>query len=200
VNGYLDVKHPLLLTGTLDLTGTANIATAFSFDDILFRGGSLNANSITLPAGHRISGWGQVNGNLVNAGIIEPGSSPGMFVVDGDYTQSGTLVIEIFDMASFDEVVVRGNALLGGTLEVSLLDGAWFGEGASFAFLTAATRTGGFSQMILPTMPNGDPIFSLSYNSTGTSLTALETVPEPGTLSFLAAGGTMLLLRRNHGR
>ncbi len=135
---------------------------------------------------------------MINDGTVSPGNSPGLLEIDGDYTQTGTLEIEILGdaLTDFDRLTVTGSAFLGGTLEVTLLDGAFFGLDDTFEFLTASFIGSIFDDVILPTNDLGDPIFALSYGSDYAMLTALEPVPEPATLSLLLAGGLALLRRR----
>ena len=85
-------------------------------------GGTLNC------AEGMCSGSGTIAGDLNNAGTVSPGNSPGLMTVEGDFAQSsaGTVLIELAGTTAgieHDVLQVDGEASLGGTLEVSLLDG-----------------------------------------------------------------------------
>lgn len=65
-----------------------------------------------------------LSGLLTNNGILNIGNSPGVFTVTGDFVQGadGSLPIEI-DSTGFDQLVVTGDATLGGELNVIILGG-----------------------------------------------------------------------------
>ena len=73
---------------------------------------------------------GTHNGSLINplGGTLSPGGSAGSTTIIGDYSQSAgaTLEIEIGGTATatqFDFVNVTGTAMLGGDLELALING-----------------------------------------------------------------------------
>ena len=79
-----------------------------------------------------LSGTGRVNGVLTNTGTLSPGNSPGIFTVNGAYSQgaTGTLAVEITPSAvagtGYDQLLVTGTpgtAALGGTLAVTMANG-----------------------------------------------------------------------------
>ena len=133
---------------------------------------------------------------MYNASLVRPGNSAGLIAIEGDYTQTGTLEIEILNVADFDILDITGSASLGGTLEIMLLDGAFFEVDDTFEFLTAGSISGAFDNLILPATDLGDPIFAIDYGPASVSLTALENVPEPATLGLLALSGLTVLRRR----
>lgn len=137
-------------------------------------GGSIS-RTLVQPAG-RLAGYGTINGNLENSfGRVVPGLSDGVFdefsgppavvpgnpigtlTVQGNFlqqpgTSGGTsssrsrLSIQIAGANEFDRLAVAGNAALGGTLELSLLNGYAPAGTSSYAFLSAASVTGRFEQ------------------------------------------------------
>lgn len=137
-------------------------------------GGSIS-RTLVQPAG-RLAGYGTINGNLENSfGRVVPGLSDGVFdefsgppaaipgnpigtlTVQGNFFQQpGTsggisssrsrLSIQIAGANAFDRLAVAGNAALGGTLELSLLNGYAPTGTSSYAFLSAASVTGRFEQ------------------------------------------------------
>jgi hypothetical protein len=132
-------------------------------------GGSLSAASIQHTDGGVFSFTGGTlhvgtfTGNLVNSGgVLAPGASPGTTTVAGNYTQSsGTLQMELASLASFDELVVNGNLMLGGVLQISLLGGYSPTAGASFDILDwSGSRNGTFTSLVLPNLSG-----SLAWNT-----------------------------------
>ena len=113
----------------------ANGVTLTVLEDVRVRGGgqltltggTLNANTIRLTDG-TISGSGDLATNVSNDGVVSPGLSAGSLNVDGDYTQTanGRLAIEIGGLtpaSQYDQVVVTGDAVLAGLIDVSLVNG-----------------------------------------------------------------------------
>jgi hypothetical protein len=100
-------------------------------------------------------------GRYVNAGRLAPGNSPGMITVDGDFAQSssGVLAIEIGGTApgtQYDVLNVTGDAFLGGTLAVSLIDNFIPLVGDEFAFLNVGgLLSGDFQSVTFDGLPKG---------------------------------------------
>ncbi|MCC7122649.1 MAG: filamentous hemagglutinin N-terminal domain-containing protein [Gammaproteobacteria bacterium] len=143
----------------LDVTGgTFNAAGAtVNVDGTLHAGGgAISAGTMNVNTGGMLSGTGTITGNVVNAGTVAPGNSPGILTVDGNYTQGagGTLAIEIGGLlpgADYDRLAVTGTASLNGTLGVSLTGGFTPGASDVFRVLTAAAGVNGnFSTVTLP--------------------------------------------------
>ena len=82
----------------------------------------------TVSAG-TLKGTGTVQGDVVNAGTVAPGNSPGFLNVTGNYTQTSTGVLELEiagrnpNTPEYDRLRVTGSATLDGTVRVSLLNG-----------------------------------------------------------------------------
>jgi len=111
-----------------------------------------NSIGIDLQGGV-LQGSGDIGGNLQNAGTLNPGGTPGVFDVTGNYVQTaaGVLNVELADPAAgqVDVVNVAGSATLDGTLNLirtnlALPDPA---AGVSFNNMTFASRTGGFAHI-----------------------------------------------------
>jgi T5SS/PEP-CTERM-associated repeat protein len=112
------------------------------------------------PAGS-LSGSGTIDGKLINHGAVAPGNSPGILTVEGDYAQSpgGTLMIEIGGTNKgihYDALDMSGSAMLGGLLNVSLVNGFIPTAGNSFEILAADLGvTGTFATQVLPALAGG---------------------------------------------
>src|SRR5262249_14456510 len=111
----------LTVTGNYTQTnGTTNL-----------NGATLSATSVMIQGGSLIAS-GTINGNVSNGGTLDlgspfsPGDTPGTLTVNGNYVQTstGTLDIKIggtMPGEQFDQLIVNGNATLGGTLNVRLI-------------------------------------------------------------------------------
>jgi hypothetical protein len=144
------------------------------------------------------SGTGTVGGDLINnGGTVSPGNSPGVMEVPGDFTQydGSTLLIELAGTAAgsqYDVLQVDGEASLGGTLEVTLLDGFEPAAGDSFEILEFAFVAGGFDELILPGL-----VGALSWDASALLTDGnLSVVPEPATWSLLLLGLLLGFRRR----
>ena len=103
-------------------------------------------SSWVVEAEERLEGSGTFSGEIINEGLFAPGNSPGEVVVES-FVNQGTLQIEIAgtDSEEFDRVIVSQQALLDGTLEISLLDDYVPEPGDEFEFLTYGSVEGDFS-------------------------------------------------------
>ena len=118
-DGWLQVADQLVIGGdanssaALQLTGGLLAVPVLSKQEgsvFSFTGGTFAAETVQF--------------DLVNdGGTIAPGSSPGITEVAGNLTiNAGTLAIELA-AETHDQLIVTGDAQLGGTLALSLLDG-----------------------------------------------------------------------------
>jgi hypothetical protein len=137
----------------LSLTGgTLGLLTASSVEGgLVLAGGSLDADEgLSVAAGGLVGGTGTIEGDLANAGILRPGSSPGLLVITGDFFQApnGVLQVEFNGNepgVGYDQVLVTGHADLGGTLDIRrdlLFDPDVFER---FEVLTYASVAGDFA-------------------------------------------------------
>ena len=132
----------------------------------LFVNGTFNATQgVTVDEGGLLGGFGVINGDVLNDGIVAPGTSPGTLTINGNFTQStsGTLEIEPGDLLS-----VSGNAALGGALDFAA-DGLRYGQ--QFGFLEAGSISGEFDE-ILVTNPSRNRGRFLVEGGTGILLIA----------------------------
>ena len=150
---------------------------------IHLEGGTLSAQAIILEGGV-LSGSGTVIGDVNNEhGVISPGESAGILLVEGIFAQRGgsTLAIEIGGLESgdeltdpeFDNLVIDGPAVVDGLLEVSLIDDFEPLLGSSFDILTEADSVDGmFSAANFPLLGPG-LVWDIDY---GTNRITLEVV------------------------
>jgi hypothetical protein len=113
---------------------------------------------------------------IENQGTLELGASPGRVQgIDFQQDASGTLEIELAGtgLSDFDRLVLTDQALLDGTLNVSLLDAFNPAVGNSFTFLSAAGGiTGVFDTISLPILAAGH---AWSINDTSTFIQLIVT-------------------------
>jgi len=111
---------------TLNLAGgTLNAGSVlFQGGALNLSGGLLNANSLTLQNAASLNGIGPIFANINNeSGIVSPGHSPGVLVINGNYSQgaAGVLKIELagLDPSLYDRLAVSGNVNLSGILQLT---------------------------------------------------------------------------------
>ncbi|WP_197530955.1 PD40 domain-containing protein [Bythopirellula polymerisocia] len=161
-----DEVMQVTITGSANVTATGN-PTARTVNELCLGGGAgsstltlaTNAaltaiNGVAIESNGILAGSGSIVGSVVNTGIISPGESPGTLIIDGDYTQhaAGQLQIELASAASFDKLVVAGDASLAGTLAVSLAGGFVPASDQTFDILDWGTLAGTFHTLLLPAL------------------------------------------------
>ena len=120
---------------------------------VTWNGGTIrlegNAQLVNEASGEFL-GSGTIEGNVLNAGLFQVGSSIGSIIVTGQYTQLGTgeLRMELAGTSSFDTLQVGTAAMesasLDGTLSVSLIDAFTPAAGNGFLIVDGPTE-GSFS-------------------------------------------------------
>ena len=123
--------------------------------------------------------------NILNSSTISPGLPLGELDISGNYQQtaSGNLNIELggylpatgFDLVTVTAGGAGGVATLGGTLNVTLTNGFSPTNGATFTFLTAASRVGAFSTFNYPSNDIGMQLI-LTTTSASVKITNLKPV------------------------
>jgi T5SS/PEP-CTERM-associated repeat protein/autotransporter-associated beta strand protein len=152
-------------------TGNLTVGNSGTGSLQVLNGGVVQASNVIISSLGVIQGNGNVIGDLANSGLVSPDTSLGSLTVNGDYTQNSTgqLLIELASASSYDELLVTSEALLAGTLTVSLVEGFIPNAGQSFMFLTADDVDGTFATEMLPSVPG--LIFDLIYNPSSVVLT-----------------------------
>ncbi len=99
----------------------------------------LASSQVSVHHNSILSGIGTIAGNVDNSGIMSPGNSIGTFRIRGNYIQTdqGILFIEIADRDSYDKLMVRGTATLGGRLRIGILNGFVPRGGSEFTVVEA---------------------------------------------------------------
>ncbi len=136
-----------VLTGNNTYTG----ATRIDAGQLTVTGRLASANVIINSNGI-LRGTGTLAGNVLNSGVLSPGTSSGTITINGSYTQlsDGTLLMELDSDTSFDQVIVGGPAFLDGVLEVVTQPDFTPDPDAEFTILTAAGGVNGtFSDVII---------------------------------------------------
>jgi autotransporter-associated beta strand protein len=115
-------------------------------------GDVLTSPTVTVGPGAELIGLGTIAGSVINSGIVSPGVQPGTLTVTGNYTQnsSGTLNIG-FASGSHGLLAVGGQAFLGGTLRLSLLNGFVPPPAQRFPILTAGAGVNGTFSLVQQT-------------------------------------------------
>jgi hypothetical protein len=150
---------------------------------------ALTAGSISIQGG-LLNGAGAITGGLTvgNVGTLHPGNSPGVLTVNGNYVNTGTLAIDILNLAGgpgtgYSQLVVNSSTvtILGGTLQINVLTGAVMTQGDKFDILHA---TGGLSGTFA-SVTGDSSHFYVDYESNDVYLVA---TPIPPGLFLLSSG------------
>jgi len=201
-NGTLDLRTGYRQTkGTTTVDGVLTVSEGGKKADAVIDGG-------------KVEGKGTINGNLVSKGKVNPGKSPGVLSVLGDYTQEdgGFLVAELAgtafgpDGVAYDRLVVDGTTSLAGVLTVALLEGFTPSAEDRFTILTSTGSLIGafantFAQDDVGRVRAGAGVFSVLYErGSGLSSVVLadyRMTPLPAPAALVAAGlATLAWLRR----
>jgi autotransporter-associated beta strand protein len=203
--------------GTMELTGSNSYtgATLVSGGKLIVNG-NISTSVTTVQSGGTIGGSGTVGSLIVQAGgTVAPGNSPGILTVDGDYSQSGTLALEINGLSAgslHDQVVVDrssgdGTVSISGNLSL-LFGGGYTPANGDLIFILlndgSDTVSGTFSGLVQNDIVGsyGGFDWRISYTADGSGSSflggndiALVAVPEPGA-ALLGGLGMLALLRR----
>ena len=169
------------------VTLTSNVAVTGAFTN---NGGLeiLSGNTLTVTSSgtfdNAAAGTLQGEGTLdvsaatfTNAGNVNPGASPGILSITGDYVQTstGALNIEIGGLVAgtdFDQLAISGSATLAGTLNVSLINPFNPSQGNSFQIVNYASNSGTFDNTNLPS----GFVWDITYGANAVTITVISTV------------------------
>jgi autotransporter-associated beta strand protein len=142
--------------------------------------GSLAAGTVTVQSSATLAGAGTINGaTTVQSGAsVAPGDGGiGTLAFGGNLTlnSGSTTILELAQAGSSvtnDRVIVAGNLALGGTLVVTNIGSNALVTGDIFQLVGAASYSGTFASIILPTLPSGLVWITNNLGVTGTILVA----------------------------
>jgi hypothetical protein len=152
-------------TGTLRLNATSGVLDR----SYIF----ITAGSATNLPGHTIGGVGRVYGNWTNRGNLSPGNSAGYIEqASGTYTQAsdGVMNIELGGGAAGQSDLFGGATpkVLGGTLNVTYVNGFTLAPCQAITVITGSSITGQFSTVNVPSAPLG--FVSVVYSATAVTI------------------------------
>lgn len=162
--------------------------------------------TLSIVSGSVLDGVGALGVNVVNAGRIRPGASPGAFDISGNFTQTSTgrLEIEIqgpVPGTGYDRVNVGGLATLGGALDVVVAPGfcvegtytplTYGSVGTSdFATRTGLTGLAGGRSLVASKQPSAYTLAAVgaTCNTPPAGVADAYSVDEDAVLAILAPG------------
>jgi hypothetical protein len=159
-------------------------------------GGALQSSTILEINGGNLEGFGTLTADVASSGQVKPGLSPGLLSISGTYAQAaaGALSVEIGGVTAgsqFDKLAIAGAATLGGTLNVSLINGFRPSLGDVFQIMTFESYSGDFSTVTGLGIGNG-LVFEkeLAADSMSLKVVQVTTTPVPtGTATRTPTGG-----------
>ncbi|MGI8482244.1 MAG: beta strand repeat-containing protein, partial [Chthoniobacterales bacterium] len=155
--------------GLIQFAGASYTQTAGTFD--------LQDGKVETQLGLDINGGSLVgNGTITgpvrnNGGMIGPGHSPGTITITGNYIQgaNGVLTMEIGGTTpgtGYDQLVVGGGATLGGTLNITAINGFKPAVGDIYTLISAGSFAGSFATVNISGFTG-----RIDYSSNGITLT-----------------------------
>jgi hypothetical protein len=157
-------------------------------------------------AGGSLTGRGTFKApNLMNNALVAPGESAGRLTIEGALADGGSasLAIELGGLLPgtlYDQLSVIGNTTLGGTLDVSLINGWMPSPTESYIILTGTTVSGMFANTPGNVYTFSDGQFNVLYNPASVVLTNFVQIPEPALSAVVMLGLGLLARRRGCGR
>ncbi|KAA5543070.1 hypothetical protein FYK55_12325 [Roseiconus nitratireducens] len=193
--GTSDIQGDINNTGRIIVTGGAQ---ATFYDDIVQNGtlrvsATDTTSSVAVFAGDFSgSGGATGGGDIFFEGGFSPGNSPGLVEYDTDLFFSPSSMLE-FELAGlepgteYDRVVVNGDVVLDGTLDVLLLDDFDPLASSIFDIVIADSIQDNGTEFQFPTLDNGRLFSSSIFTSGNRDILRLTVtaIPEPGTTAVL---------------
>jgi autotransporter-associated beta strand protein len=178
--------------GTLALTNSGAIANS---SNIVLSAGALldvsgtTSGSMTLANGKNISGYGSVKGNFTigSGATLAPGGSIGTLIFSNALTLAAgcTNYFEISKSPLTNDVAkVFGTLTNGGTLIVTNIGATALAAGDSFKLFNAASYSGTFANIVLPSLPAGLGWNTNGINTNGSLAVVVASKPVIGPVAF----------------
>lgn len=159
----------LVLVNGTSITGAGTITLADlgnSFIDTT----SDHTDQANIGAGITIRGSGNIAGNIVNNGLLAPGTAIGTINrTTGNIVQTPSATIQIdlrgAGAGDRDSIGGSGGLTLNGKLQVRFLNGYTLPVGQAYTMISGGTIQGKFAQLDLPTLPTGVLLVEYGVNS-----------------------------------
>ena len=168
-------------TKVLTATGAATINGNFINNGVV-NGPTGSGQELTFT--QFVKGAGSTTGNVEYQASYQPSNSPNAVSVQNVLLDStSTLIMELAGVtpgSGYDQLDISGEAVLDGTLDVTLIDGFTPSAGEGFDIFDGPA-TGNFNQVDLPALGNGLQWDTSQLYASG----EISVVPEPSTLALL---------------
>ena len=173
----------LSLTGAGSIGDSATITVGATFDVSAVTGGYVLGTSQTLQ------GSGSVQGDVTAKGSISPGSGIGTMYFFNNLTLNGTLVMEIENTPSSDNITCFGTVTPGGALVVTNIGGE-LTLGSTF-YLFSTPVSGSFNKIVYP--PGYVFTNNLAVDGTIQVVGIAPPAPTPTNITYSVSGGNLIL-------
>jgi T5SS/PEP-CTERM-associated repeat protein len=120
-------------------------------------GGAVEAYRVQIGPLGEAAGDGLITGDVINRGVVAPGSTFALLTIEGNYQQlpTGALKLELASIDAYDKLKVTGAIELAGRLSIEAGPGFVPSAGRSFDVLDFASAAGTFDAIDLPALPTG---------------------------------------------
>lgn len=139
--------------------------------------GTIEAGILQLGTLAELRGNGTLTANVINSGKLFPGNGPGFQSIAGWFqqTSAGRIYVELAGLvpvSEFDQLMIQGDAMLDGTLDVSLINGFQPGEREEFDVINFGSVSGQFANLSGRSLTSG-LVWDPGFSANAFSLTAL---------------------------
>lgn len=195
-------------TGTLTLSGSSTYTggTTISNGTVIVNnstGSGTGTGTVAVRSSATLGGSGTISGatTIEIGATLAPGDAVGTLTFAGALTLAtgSTSRFELNKAQSTNDTArVLGNAALGGTLIVTNLSGTLV-AGDAFKLFDAASRSGSFSTVILPTITGPNLAWTNRLSTDGTIAVISTAPPNPPVFGSVFAIGNDLVMSGSNG-